>query len=928
MSPMPMKAPESPEHIAPGGAMKERGMEFALRHLVEALPGLVWTALPDGRAEFLNRRWCEYTGLSLEQAVGFGWQFALHPEDVNVVLEYWRSLQESGQSGGVDVRLRRYDGQYRRFLFSAAPLAEKCGRVIKWCGTNTDIEERLKAQESPRAPDSQFRSIFAGLPVLVTLTTPEGCLELANRHVLEFFGVSVDELKSGKISASFHPEDYPGVLAAWRRSQNTGEPYDFEARQRRADGVYRWTRMRGFPLRDTHDQIVNWYFLQTDIEDTKRAKMALDAEKRFLELSARGVSTSVILTEMCQHIERLVAGCYCSILLVDPRRGRFSVAAGPSLPPGYRAVLEGRSIDSEDDPCSLAVTKKFPVIRVDVAHDGTRGSPVWPPLMVKYGLRSCWSIPILSGNREVLGLFAIYGTDPVTPTVSDQELIDRLAQIAGICIERAQADAALKASEAHLRLVTAHLTVAQQVSAMGSFAADLVGDEHSWSDEFYRICEFEPGTKITTQRLRNILHREDVRLFDAMIERAIAGQDVDFEFRIVASGGAVKHLHVAGRQANHRRALDHLTEAQRLCETGSFTADLVRTEHFWSDGFSGICDMEPGSREIYTETLAELVLSKDPPSCHGAMERAVAGEEPEFGFVTFRGAMKQRDIAHRIAQDTDRPMFVGAVQDVTESKLAKEALHSARAELAHVERVMTLGALTASIAHEVTQPLSGIIINATTCLSMLTANPPNLDGARATVQRALCDGNRASEVITRLRAMFARKHVTNESFDLNEAAREVLALSSSELQVCRTILRTDFDADLPPVSADRVQIQQVILNLILNAADAMRTVDDHPRNLLIVTALEDANWVRLSVRDSGAGINPQHIDKLFDAFFTTKPHGMGVGLSISRSIIESHMGRLWATANDGPGATFSLSIPCRPNRDESRMDPHQGMTTI
>jgi signal transduction histidine kinase len=168
--------------------------------------------------------------------------------------------------------------------------------------------------------------------------------------------------------------------------------------------------------------------------------------------------------------------------------------------------------------------------------------------------------------------------------------------------------------------------------------------------------------------------------------------------------------------------------------------------------------------------------------------------------------------------------------------------------------------------------------------------------------------------------MFARHQPTNESVDVNEAAREVLALTSSELQVCRVSLRTDFDTSLPPVSADRVQLQQVILNLILNAADAMRAVDDRPRNLLIVTAREEANWVRLSVSDSGHGLDPQTLAKLFDAFYTTKTHGMGVGLSISRSIIESHKGRLWATANDGPGATFSFSIPYS--------DQHQGMTTI
>ena len=520
---------------------------------------------------------------------------------------------------------------------------------------------------------------------------------------------------------------------------------------------------------------------------------------------------------------------------------------------------------------------------------------------------------------------------------------------------------ASNAREAELQMAYAHLTVAQQVSAMGSFTADLVADEHTWSDEFYRICEFEPGSKVTTQRLRDIVHPEDVLLFDGVIERSVTGHDADFVFRIVTSRGVLKHLHAVCRLSKHidgrpifmgavqdvtqsrlaeqalksreeelRRALGHLSEAQRLSKTGSFTADLARDEHIWSDGFYHICELEPGSK-VTTQTLGKIVHPEDVAMFQSAIARAIAGEDPEFVFriVTSRGVLKHlRGVAHRIEQITDRPVFIGAVQDVTESKLAEDALNRARAELTHVERIMTLGALTASIAHEVNQPLSGIIINATTCLSMLAADPPNLDGARATVQRTLCDGNRASEVIQRLRAMFARKHRANESVDLNEAAREVLALSSNELQVCRAILRTDFGADLPPVSADRIQIQQVILNLILNAAEAMRTVDDRPRNLLIVTAREDANWVRLSVCDSGAGIDPQHLDKLFDAFFTTKPHGMGVGLSISRSIIESHKGRLWATANDGPGTTFSLSIPCGSTCDASRTDPHQGMTTI
>ena len=224
-------------------------------------------------------------------------------------------------------------------------------------------------------------------------------------------------------------------------------------------------------------------------------------------------------------------------------------------------------------------------------------------------------------------------------------------------------------------------------------------------------------------------------------------------------------------------------------------------------------------------------------------------------------------------------------------------------------RVTSLGALTASIAHEVSQPPSGIITNAGTCLRMLAADPRNVDGARETARRTIRDGNRASDVITRLRALFSKKDVTTEPVDLNEATREVIALSSSELQRSRVILRAELAEDLPPVAGDRVQLQQVILNLLRNASDAMSGVDDRPRRLVIRTERDEDDRVRLTVQDTGVGFEPQAVGRLFEAFYTTKSGGMGIGLSVSRSIIESHRGRLWAAPNDGPGATFSFSIP-------------------
>jgi C4-dicarboxylate-specific signal transduction histidine kinase len=223
---------------------------------------------------------------------------------------------------------------------------------------------------------------------------------------------------------------------------------------------------------------------------------------------------------------------------------------------------------------------------------------------------------------------------------------------------------------------------------------------------------------------------------------------------------------------------------------------------------------------------------------------------------------------------------------------------------------MSLGALTASIAHEVNQPLSGIITNASTCMRMLDAEPPNVEGARETARRTIRDGRRAADVITRLRALFSNKDAGTDLVDLNEATLEVIALSRSELERNRVVAKTEFKDELPLVTGDRVQLQQVILNLLRNGSDAMSGVDDRPRELLFRTEVEEADRVRLSVRDAGIGFEPQTLDRMFQPFYTTKEDGMGIGLSVSRSIIESHRGRLWATPNDGPGVTLSFSIPC------------------
>jgi PAS domain S-box-containing protein len=371
--------------------------------------------------------------------------------------------------------------------------------------------------------------------------------------------------------------------------------------------------------------------------------------------------------------------------------------------------------------------------------------------------------------------------------------------------EKKRAQEALKRSEAFL-------AEGQHLSRTGSFSWRLTTDEITWSEQLYRIYEFEQGTPITLERIGRQIHPEDVPMLNDMIVRARAGvSDFEYTHRLLMPGDSVKYLHL---------------------------------------------------------------------------------------------------IAHGRRDAEGRLEYIGAIQDVTQRRLSEEALGKARSELTKVARGMSLGVLTASIAHEVNQPLSGIITNAGTCLRMLSSDPPNIDGARETARRTIRDGNRASDVITRLRSLYSKKEPSPEPMDLNEAAREVIALLLGELQSSGVILRHEFAGNLPVVNGDRIQLQQVILNLLRNASDAMSSVDSRPKRL-VVTTEHDSDHVRLMVEDSGTGFEPAIADRFFESFYTTKKEGMGIGLSVSRSIIEAHGGRLWATANDGPGATFAFSIPCQ-----------------
>jgi PAS domain S-box-containing protein len=496
---------------------------------------------------------------------------------------------------------------------------------------------QAETEERIRQTTQELRLVIDTIPALVWSALPDGSIDFVNQRLLEYTGLPLEDVKGwGWAAAEWHPEDCAALVEEWRAALAAGEPFNKEARLRRADGQYRWFLLRAVPLRDEFGNIAKWYGTTTDIEDRKRAEEALRRSETFL-------------------------------------------------------------------------------------------------------------------------------------------------------------------------------AKAQRLSRTGSFGWNVSSGELFWSEETFRIFWYDRATKPTVQLVLQRVHPDDIALVQQLIERASHdGEDWDLEHRLLMPDGSVKHLHVVAQATRN----------------------------------------ESGNLE-----------------------------------------------------------FMGAVMDVTAAKRAEEELHQARADLAHVARVTTLGELTASIAHEVNQPIAAVITNADAGLRWLAARPADLEEARLALGRIINGGKRASEVVNRIRALIKKAPPRKDRLDINEIILEVIALTRSEVRRNRVALQARLLSDLAPILGDRIQLQQVILNLIINAVEAMSRVSEGPREVLVGSGNNGSDGVLVAVRDSGPGLDAERLDHIFDAFYTTKPNGLGMGLAISRSIIEAHGGRLWATPNVPRGAILQFMLP-------------------
>ncbi len=503
-----------------------------------------------------------------------------------------------------------------------------------------------------------------------------------------------------------------------------------------------------------------------------------------------------------------------------------------------------------------------------------------------------------------------------------------------------------KRAEETLRQSEAYLAEAQRLSQTGSWAWSPNPDKdiRYWSEECYRVLGFDPSGPLPRfEEFFQRIHLDDQAGTRERFEKAIHDKaDFELDYRIVHPDKGVRDIHVVGhavldpsgdlcefvgtviditerKRAEEaiRRSEAFLAEGQRLSHTGSWGWNASTGKATWSQEHFRILGLDPQHTNPSLDVFWERVHPDDRIGLRRTFESAIRDKrdfEQEFRIVRSDSSIRHlHGVGHAVLNKANELVeFIGTTMDITERKRAEAALQEARAELERVTRVTTMGELAASIAHEVNQPLAGVVTSANAGLNWLASNPPNLSKTRETLKRILRDGTRGGEILARIRALLKRTPPAKTLVGVNQIVRNVLALTAGELRQHQIELSLDLAPTVPAVLGDTVQLQQVLLNLIKNAVEAMSGIANGQRTLRIKSRpgeLEGKPAAVVEVSDTGVGFSSTGRSRLFEAFHTTKPQGMGMGLWISRSIIESHHGRLTASPNNEPGATFVIMLP-------------------
>src|ERR1700722_9819820 len=868
-----------------------RSSEQELRLLVEAIPTLVWRAGQDGNIEYVNQRVLDYFRAPLGEVIGWGWMEKVHPEDVAFKVRTWLQNLESGKPHDVMCRFRGADGGYRWFEVRGEPLRASDGRVLRWYGVLIDIDDRRRAEEALRDSEYKLRQIIETVPSLLWSLGPDGEQTQLNQRALDYIGVRFEELLDlGGWTKFIHPDDLPETTNAFHHSIQTGTSYQAVHRIRRADGEYRWHHARGEPLRDRQGRVTQWYGLTVDIDDGKRAEDRLRRSEGHLgeahRLSHTGSFGWPPATGELHWSDETFR-----ILEYDP-----------SVKPTIEGVLQ------RIHPDDRAMTRQL----LDETSHGEKNFDnthrlLMPDGSVKFVHVLSRALKDAAGNLEIVGAVM----DVTENTCLYDDLAKREAKIR--------------------RLVDANI--------IGVFIGDLDGRILEANDAFLRIVGYDCEDVMTGRINWKDLPPPDWRDRDAQCikEQEQAGVRLPIEKEYFRSDGSRVPVLVGAanfeganqgvafvldlterKKADERLRVSEarLAEAQRLSHSGVAAYNETSILHGSEETYR-IWGFDPAQGVPSREAVNQRIHPDDRDRVLAEVRRAVI-ERRDYS-IEYRIMLPDGTAKH--LESIGRPVFstggelveiVVTHLDVTERKRAEdehERLRQLESDLAHMNRVSMMGELAASLAHEITHPIAAGRNNARAALNFLDKQPADMDEVREALGCVVGDADRAGVIVDRMRDHIKKAPPRKHRFDLNEAINEVIMLARSAIAENGASVKTRLTEGLAPVYGDRVQLQQVILNLVLNAAEAMSGVDGGARELLISTEQSRTNGVLVAVRDSGAGIDPEHIERVFHAFYTTKSGGVGMGLSICRSIIDAHRGRLWADANEPRGAVFRFTLP-------------------
>jgi PAS domain S-box-containing protein len=811
----------------------------------------------------------------------------VHPEDRAFMQQGIMHMLAGHRAFDFTKRIVRSDGEIRHVRCVGVPVTQG-GIFHGFLGTEMDVTEQEQLTKELRRSEKELREVIDTIPATVWSALPDGSNTYVNRRFIEFSGMAAEQTTGSGWKAAIHPDDLERHTGKWMEAVATGKPHENEVRFRRSDGQYRWHLDREVPLRDEDGSIVKWYGVATDIEDRKRAEQALHESEKSFRLVIDGIAGLVAIMTAEGEVEFVNSHMleYFGKTLEDLKGWTTSDAVHP-------------------DDLPNAVAAWMHSVETGVPYD------------VDHRL------------RRFDGAYRWFHSRGLSLRNAEGRIV-RWYNLLTDIDER-------KRWEERLRRSEAYLAEAERLSHTGSFGWKPDTGAIVWSEESYRIFEYNPAEKFTLDRIMERIHPEDRHLALAVAERASSSGDVaDFKLRLLFPNGHIKHIRVLVRplgianddlefagaiidrtEANLAEERIRQDEAELRLLIDAIPQQVAVFGSDWNPLFANRQAQEyTGLSPQEVQSIAaidSLIHPDDLGRLRGNRERAIRESLPVETEARIRGkegiyrwfllrAYPLQDPQGRVLR------WYATRTDITELKSAeqeRERLRQLEADLAHINRVSTLGEMAASISHELAQPIQITTAHAKASLRWLQRNPPDLTEVRKGTERIIEAGTLASEIISRLRSLYKKSPPQRELVDVNGIIHEMLTLLEGEAFRLSVAMRTDFSTELPKTMVDRVQLQQVFMNLMLNAIEAMKEAGG---DLTVKSELQGGQ-LQLSVSDTGVGLPMEKMDQIFSAFFTTKPQGSGMGLAISRSIVESHGGQLWASANEGGGATFHFTLP-------------------